>query len=450
VREQFWPTDPSLIDDLLAWSRQRILGPTDPNAGARPAGELDRAFGASPVTPAGVGGAEAMRLFTEVVVPATRAQGDPLNLAYVPSAPTQAALAFDGALSAAGIFAGTWEAGAGAVHAENQALAWLASLAGWPPTAGGVFVAGGTMGNLSALAAARCWAEDRHGRPRRRWRVAATAEAHSSIRTAARLLDAEVLAVPADRRGRMTGAALARVLDGDDRDGLVAVAVSGGTTNAGVVDDLAGIARVCDGSGLWLHVDGAYGAAALCAPSARGLFDGIERADSFIVDPHKWLFAPYDCCALLYRVPERAVPAFRQTASYLDQIDRQAWNPSDYAAHLSRRARGLPLWFSLATYGTDRFAAAVERTLGLARAVAGEIRRRAHLELVMEPELSVVLFRRPGWSEDRLQGWSSSNARNGVVLCVPTRWAGEAVLRLCFVNPETPLERVTAVLDSLA
>jgi glutamate/tyrosine decarboxylase-like PLP-dependent enzyme len=143
------------------------------------------------------------------------------------------------------------------------------------------------------------------------------------------------------------------------------------------------------------------------------------------------------------------VPAYRQTASYLDEIDRQQWNPSDYAVHLSRRARGLPLWFSLATYGTNRYAAAVERTLHLARQVADEVARRPWLELVMDPELSVVLFRRPGWSEDRVRAWSETNARHGVVLCVPTRWDGEQVLRFCFVNPDTRLDRVVAVLDSL-
>lgn len=447
--EDAWPTDPALIDRVLEWSRQRILGPTDPNAGARPAPELERRLGTT-ITPEGIGGDAALAAFTDVIVPATRAQADPLNLAYVPAAPTAAALAFDGAVSAAGIFAGTWEAGAGAIHAENQALAWLASLAGWPSTAGGVFVSGGTMGNLSALAAARWWAEQERGRPAHRWRVVATGEAHSSIRTAAKVMDAEILPVPADGRGRMTGDALARVLEDDDGDGLVAVAASGGTTNAGAIDDLAGIADVCGERGLWLHVDGAYGAAALCAPSARPRFEGIERADSFIVDPHKWLFAPYDCCALLYRVPERAASAYRQTASYLEHIDRDEWNPSDYAVHLSRRARGLPLWFSLATHGTRRYAEAVETTLALARSVADEVRRRPHLELVMEPDLSVLLFRRPGWSEEQVRAWSTANARDGVVLCVPTRWAGEQVLRFCFVNPATSLSAVVAVLDSLA
>ena len=105
-------------------------------------------------------------------------------------------------------------------------------------------------------------------------------------------------------------------------------------------------------------------------PACGPLFAGIERADSFIVDPHKWLFAPYDCCALLYRDPALARPAHAQRASYLDTVDREVWNPTDLALHLTRRARGLPFWFSLATHGTDRYAAAIEQTLATARAVA--------------------------------------------------------------------------------
>jgi glutamate/tyrosine decarboxylase-like PLP-dependent enzyme len=196
-------------------------------------------------------------------------------------------------------------------------------------------------------------------------------------------------------------------------------------------------------------VDGAYGGAALAAPSVRDLFEGVERADSFIVDPHKWLFAPYDCCALLYRDPEPARAAHSQTAGYLDQIDREAANPSDLAIHLSRRARGLPFWFSLATHGTDRYVEAIERTLATTRTVAEAIRASEHLELACEPELSVLLFERPGWDDDAYTVWSNEMARQGVILCVPTRWRGRAVLRLAFVNPDTQPARVIEVLQTL-
>jgi glutamate/tyrosine decarboxylase-like PLP-dependent enzyme len=206
---------------------------------------------------------------------------------------------------------------------------------------------------------------------------------------------------------------------------------------------------VCEEFGVWLHVDGAYGGAALTVPSVRHIFDGIERADSFIVDPHKWLFAPYDCCALVYRMPELARATHAQHASYLDHVDREVWNPSELALHLSRRARGLPLWFSLATHGTDRYSEAVEKSLTTAREVTEAIRHSGHLALVAEPELTVLLFERVGWDAAQYAEWSHRMAASGQILCVPTTWHDRMVLRLAFVNPETDSARVIEVLETL-
>jgi glutamate/tyrosine decarboxylase-like PLP-dependent enzyme len=210
------------------------------------------------------------------------------------------------------------------------------------------------------------------------------------------------------------------------------------------VDDLVGVADVCVERDLWLHVDGAYGGAGLLAPSVRHLFEGLERADSFIVDPHKWLFAPYDACALLYREPLRAVAAHRQHASYLETAQAQAGlDPADLAYHLTRRARGLPLWFSLATYGTDAYRDA------LTRAAADEIRSRPTLELIMEPELSVLLFRRLGWSPDDYEAWWRRVLDAQIAFVQPTSWNGERVARLCFVNPRTTIDHVRAILGTM-
>ena len=152
---------------------------------------------------------------------------------------------------------------------------------------------------------------------------------------------------------------------------------------------------------------------------------------------------------MLYRDPASARDAHAQHANYLDQIDREMWNPADLAVHLSRRLRGLPFWFSLATHGTDRYAAAVERTLDVSRTVADAIRSSSHLDLVCEPQLSVLLFRRVGWDSDTYSEWSQRLAREGVILCLPTTWHGETVLRLAFVNPATKAERVIEVLETL-
>ena len=168
-----------------------------------------------------------------------------------------------------------------------------------------MFVSGGSAGNLSALVTARAAATERRGgRAPAGWRIAVAESVHSSVMTAARVIDVEVEVVSGDERGRLTGAGLDAALgrlDPERAEGVFAVVASAGATNAGAVDDLAGAADVCGRRGIWLHVDGAYGGAGLAAPSARERFAGIERADSFIVDPHKWLFAPYDCFALLYR-----------------------------------------------------------------------------------------------------------------------------------------------------
>ena len=208
---------------------------------------------------------------------------------------------------------------------------------------------------------------------------------------------------------RLTGAALRAAIEADGHpETLATVVATAGTTNAGIVDDLAGAAEVAREHGLWFHVDGAYGGAGLFAPSVRRSYDGIEHADSFVVDPHKWLFAPFDCAALLYRDPALARAVHTQDASYLDVIHDKPteWNPTDYAYHLTRRARGLPLWFSLSVYGVRAYTEAIETAIQLAREAAVEISSRSYLELVREPSLGIVLFRRPGWAAADYTAWA--------------------------------------------
>ena len=362
-----------------------------------------RAMAGRTVTPAGIGGLEALRVFDEVLAPACLSVDHPMYLSFVPAAPTEASILFDLVVGASSIYAGSWLEGAGAVFAENEAMAWIASLAGFPGDAGGVFVSGGSAGNLSALVAARHrWREQQPAAAHRRGLIVGSGGVHSSITAAAKVMDADVHKVPSGEHGRLRRdnlAAAVEALDDDDRARVFAVVATAGTTNLGVVDDLAGAADIAESNGWWLHIDGAYGGAALAAPSVRARFDGIERADSFVVDPHKWLFAPYDCCALIYRHPDVARRAHTQHAEYLDVLtDSGEWNPSDYAYHLTRRARGLPFWFSLATHGTDQYRDAVETCLTTTREVAALIDSLDHVEMVVPSELSVVVFRRKGWS----------------------------------------------------
>jgi glutamate/tyrosine decarboxylase-like PLP-dependent enzyme len=448
-----------LAAELLATALAR-LGAEAPELGrSAPPAEVAARAGTT-ITEHGLGGREALERWRDALAPFNTAIDHPRYLAFIPGAPTVASALFDLLVSTSGAYAGTWLEGAGAVHAENEALRWIADLAGFPPGAGGAFVQGGTNGNLSALHAARQRARHERGDPAARLRVAASDDAHSSVRMAARVMDVEVLTVPSDEHGRLTGAALRTALR--DSEDVFAVVATAGTTNLGLLDDLAGVADACAEHGAWLHVDGAYGAGALAAPSARARFAGIERADSLIVDPHKWLFSPFDTCALLYREPGWARAAHRQSASYLDALYRddersgdepagrgRMWNPSDYAVHLTRRARGLPLWFSLAVHGTRAYADAVERTLAVTRAGAEEIRRRADLELLVEPELSVLVFRRRGWGDEDYHRWADGLRADGTAFVVPTTVGGETVARLALVNPRTTADDVRAVLDTM-
>lgn len=445
-----------LTEAILQYAVERMRLDPPPLDHASSPDQLRAAVGAT-ITPAGIGGLEALRVFGDVLAPACISIDHPRFLSFVPSAPTEASILFDLVVGASNVYGGSWLEGAGAIFAENEALRWIADLAGFPGGAGGVFVSGGTAGNLSALVAARFRWRHRAGGTHDRIRglIAASAGAHSSVAQAAQVMDVDVLHVPAGDRGEMTGDALRRVLDDldpIDRDRLFAIVATAGTTNVGVIDDLTGAADAAEGLGVWLHVDGAYGAAALVAPSVRERFVGIERADSFIVDPHKWLFAPFDSCALVYRDPDVARAAHTQHAEYLDVLHDSAeepWNASDYAHHLSRRARGLPLWFSLATYGTDAYEVAMETTLSVTKAAARLIDDDPMTELLMEPELSIVLFRRVGWTSKRYQAWSDAELASGNAFVVPTTWHGEVVLRICVVNPQTTIADIADILASL-
>jgi glutamate/tyrosine decarboxylase-like PLP-dependent enzyme len=264
-------------------------------------------------------------------------------------------------------------------------------------------------------------------------------------------MDAEILSVPCG--SRLLGTDLKpflKQLTAQDQNRVFAVVATSGTTNLGIIDDLEGIAEVCEAEQIWLHVDGAYGGAGLAAPSIRALFSGIERANSFIVDPHKWLFSPFDCCALLYRDPMHARVAHRQHGDYLEVLYDGVWNPSDYAHHLSRRARGLPFWFSLAMHGTEAYSRAVETTLQLAQIAADLIDKTDYLTLLMPPNLSVVVFRREGWTAENYQAWSENLLEEGTGFVMPTKHLGETVLRFCVVNPNTSQEDLRLILDSLA
>ena len=425
---EFTPAVEALAAEVLKYSLERLKD-DPPLDGPRSAQDLFNEVG-NTITAKGLGGHEALEVFTNVLAKACISTDHPRNLA---------------------LYGGSWQEGAGAVFAENQAIQWLIDLAGLPASAGGVFVQGGTIGNLSALVVARAEARKKHPNPER-WVIACSEEAHSSIVSAANVMDVDVLKVATDANGRLQGTAVAHAIDhlhATTKARVFAVVATSGTTNLGIIDDLKGIGNAAHDRGIWFHVDGAYGLAALCAPSVRQLFDGVEAADSFIVDPHKWLFAPYDACALVYRNPVLAKQVHSQHASYLDTLKDENWSPSDYAIHLTRRTRGLPFWFSLAAHGTDAYAEAMEQTLIVAQQAADLVRKHPNLELLCEPELSIVAFTRKGWVASDYQKWSDQLLEDQVGFIPPSSHRGQPIVRFAIVNPWTKISDISIILERL-
>ncbi len=438
-----------LADAVIGYARARTRLDPIPLHEPKTEAELDELCGET-ITPVGLGGPRALELFADVLEPASLSVDYTKYLSFVPAAPTESALLFDLVVGACSIYGGSWLEGAGAVWAENQALEWLRGLTGMPDGTGGVFVPGGTIGNLSAMVAARHASEQTHPDIEGRRAFLVSAESHSSVKAAAQVMSCDVIKVPTDEHRRMTGAAVQAALD-EHGHRICGVVATSGTTNLGVIDELVTIGPVCRDAGVWLHVDGAYGGAALASPRSQPLFAGLEHADSFIVDPHKWLFAPFDCCALLYRDPDAARAIHAQHAGYLAFLDAYGdWNPSDFAIHLTRRVRGLPFWFSLATHGTDAYAEAIDITLDLAGYAAEAIAAAPHLEIAHEPSLSVVAFRRTGWDADQYQRWTEGTMRSGLAFVTPSRLDGEPIYRFCFVNPRTTNDEIDEIIAALA
>ena len=409
------------------------------------------------ITKKGIGGEHAFNLWKKHLANANVPVDHPRNLAFVPASPTRAAIMFDLVTSASSIHGAYWMEGAGGIFCENEAMKWIVSLTGLPEGAFGVFTSGGTAANLSAMVTAReNWREnpDFQGE---KGLIITSIGAHSSIKAMAKVIDVDVFLVNSEDclHGEELKQAIASLTE-HQRKRLFAVVATGGTTNAGIIDDLEGIATVCKTEKLWFHVDAAYGGGALAADSVRDLFKGIEKADSITIDPHKWMFSPYDCGAVLYKHPELAKKAHAQQGSYLEIFKDEGahgFNPTDYQIQLTRRVRGLPLWFSLATHGTERYKQSVERGLELAQIAGKLIEKHPDLELVREPSLSCVLYRRKGWRPEDYTHWTYENHNKGFALVTPTKWKKgdqfETVARFCFINPDTTQEDIEKILQTM-
>jgi len=444
-------TTEQMVRSVLAYAENRLrMNPVPLDKGTQPAADLYKALNGV-IRDRGRAPDEVLGIYSSVIAPSIISADSPRFLGFIPAAPTKASLLFDMLISCASIQGISWLEASGAIAAENTVLRVIADEAGLPESAGGCFVSGGSAGNLSALAVARETTKKRlgDGGAGRRLRVVVSTDAHSSIINTLNLLEMDALVVTTPDH-RLTAEAVTAALEEDpDLSDVAAVVCTSGTTNAGIIDDLAGVGGIAKQRDWWFHVDGAYGGSGIFARSLREKYIGIEQADSFILDPHKWLFTPFDCCALIYRQPELARATHTQDASYLDVIHTSdgEWNPTDYAYHLTRRARGLPLWFSLAVYGLDAYREAIETAVRLARETAVLIRATPHLELIREPDLGVVLFRRLDWKPDDYDAWAQALHDEQIAFIPPTKWEGETVARFAFLHPHTTLDLVKEILD---
>ena len=442
--------DPEMTRLLLDAVAARVLEPEAPLDALADRAQLADAL-AGLITEEGRPVEEVLGVYEEHLAPTVLSADSPRMFAFIPSAPTKASLLFDMVVSAASLQGISWLEAAGAVMAEEQALRVLADIAGLPASAGGVFVSGGSAGNLSALVVAR-----EHARrtglisPDAVPEVVVSDQAHSSIAQTLMITGMRARVVPTGDDGRLDARSIAKALGGD-KGSVCAIVATAGTTNAGIIDDIAVAAQVAEGKGWWLHVDGAYGGAGMLVPGIRPLYDGIERADSIVMDPHKWWFAPFDCAALLYRDPRLAASVHAQDASYLDAIHGNAadLNPSDLAYHLTRRARGLPLWFSMAVNGLGAYRDAVAHGIDLAHYAADRLTERDDCDVIRRPDLSIVLFRRHGWRSDDYARWSDALLHAQRAFVTSSSWRGETVGRLAFLHPATTREMVDEVIEAL-
>lgn len=411
------------------------------------------------ITDKGIGGMKAFELFREVLVKHTVSIDNPKHLAFVPAAPTRAAILFDLVTAASSIHGSYWMEGAGGIFCENEAMSWIVSLTGLPKGSFGVFTSGGTAANLSAVVTAReHWRSKSQDHQYKRGIILCSSQAHSSVKSMVKIIDADILTIPTQESLTKEDLDAAfNQLSVEDQSRLFAVVANAGTTNAGVIDRMDEVAEFCREKNLWMHVDAAYGGGALMSAKVREEFKGIEFADSITIDPHKWFFAPYDCGAIIYKNPELAKKAHTQEGTYLDifnQKGMEGFNPSDYQIQLTRRVRGLPLWFSLAMHGTDRYKQAVDAALDLAQVAAELIRDYDYLSLVRPVSLSVVLFKREDWTAEDYRKWTLKNLADNFALVTPTKYQingqMETIARFCFINPETTKEDIKAILDSMS
>jgi aromatic-L-amino-acid/L-tryptophan decarboxylase len=408
---------------------------------------------------------ELLDLLAREVFPNAFHADHPRFYAFVPSPANFVSVVADFLMSGHNIFAGHWLASSAASQIELTVVDWLREACGLPATGGGIMVSGGSMANLSAIVAAR---ETRLGGHDSQAVVYCSDQTHSSLFKGLRILGFNATqrrVVPTDGEYRLSVAALEQAIADDRAAGRTpfCVVANAGTTNTGAVDPLHDIADLCAREGLWLHVDGAYGAAAVLTPRGKARLAGIERADSITLDPHKWLFQPYELGCLLVRDANTLTHAFRiddgDHADYLADVSRHIQedvNFYDRGVQLTRGFNALKLWLSLRTYGAAEFRRGIDVGFDMAEAAERVLASDARWEVVTPATLGIVTFR---WRDDRLDyaqldavvGKVADSMRaDGYALVMSTMLKGRPAFRLCPIHPATNAAEIRETIRRLA
>ncbi|HTA72348.1 MAG TPA: aminotransferase class V-fold PLP-dependent enzyme [Bryobacteraceae bacterium] len=377
----------------------------------------------------------------------------PRFFAYVPGPSNFVSAMADALISGYNVFAGTWISGSGPAAVELAVIEWLRAASGFPSGSGGLFVSGGTMANLTALAVARHVAlGDRLDGAM----VYFSDQAHSSLEKALRVIGMpaeNVRKLACDADYRLPIRELARVIEKDRAGGKrpFCVIASAGTTNTGAIDPLGELSGLCKDQGLWLHVDGAYGAAAAICNRGRELLAGIELADSLSLDPHKWLFQPFEIGCVLVRELVHLRDTFLILPEYLKDTHQYSteFNFTDHGLQLTRAFRALKLWMSIKVFGMAAFRAAVERGFTLAEFTEARLRKMPGWEIVTPAQMGIVCFRFESADDAAHRRLVQSILKDGFALITSTVLRCRTVLRTCTINPRTTEADIEATLDRL-
>ncbi|HLK21697.1 MAG TPA: aminotransferase class V-fold PLP-dependent enzyme [Bryobacteraceae bacterium] len=433
-----------LVEHLATLSSQRVGTKGDP-------AQLRTAF-REPVPEQG-SEFEAVLEQVERVLANTMHVNHPRFFAYVPGPGNFVGAMADALVSGYNVFAGTWISGSGPAAVELTVLEWLRQLCGLPETAGGIFVSGGTLANLTALAVAR---HVKVSGPLEDATVYYSDQAHSSLEKAIRVIGvpaANWRKIPSDSGYRLPVRDLAQRIENDRASGKrpFCVIASAGTTNTGAIDPLPAISQLCREQDLWLHVDGAYGAAAVIAPRGRELLAGLELADSLSLDPHKWLFQPYEIGCVLLRNHDHLLDTFRILPEYLKdtQLHTDEFNFTDHGIQLTRNFRALKLWMSIKVFGLAAIRAAIEHGFQLAEFAEACLRKMPGWEIVTPAQMGIVCFRYTHVDDAAHLRLVQTLLEDGFALITSTVLRGQTVLRTCTINPRTTDADVQQSLERL-